>query len=100
MCHVIGGCVFNGSSIHIKHSLQCTSIRNWKLSHAVKYRYHWNCEWMFIHANVEVAEGLLFYLNEMLRIGDIPPNWFNTHVALLHKVKTYMVPKIGDLLQT
>ena len=40
---------------------------------------------MFIHANVDVAESLLFYLNEMLRTGEIPPNWFNTHFALLHK---------------
>ena len=40
---------------------------------------------MFIHASADVLENLLFYLNEVLRTGEIPPNWFNTHFTLLHK---------------
>ena len=40
---------------------------------------------MFIHASLDVLGSLLFYLNEVLRTGEIPPNWFSTHFALLHK---------------
>jgi len=40
---------------------------------------------MFIHASADVLESLLSYLNEVLRTGKIPSNWFNTHFALLHK---------------
>ena len=40
---------------------------------------------MFLHGGPSIQECLLHMLNDVLRTGVIPTNWYETHFSLLHK---------------
>ena len=40
---------------------------------------------MFLHGGPSIQECLLHMLNDVLRTGMIPTNWYETHFSLLHK---------------